>query len=139
MNELYAVSDDDEEDYFHSLDALLSKHETLKSVLVGVSNSAKDLPTQHPAPQPNRASAGRLSSLPDDVEEFGSDDTFRDEHSDDEEEDASISEPESIPPSEDMEAAEAAARRVLVAEADVDRVWPATAAPGTPGKTHLYS
>ncbi|EFJ46229.1 hypothetical protein VOLCADRAFT_93469 [Volvox carteri f. nagariensis] len=118
MDAPYADVDDDEEDYFRNLDALLSSHQALKSILGGTV-SGQPQPHQYTPHQPSRAPAVRQPPHSNgDHDESGSEGI----EGDDDSEYEPSSEPESESALEQMEAAEAAARGVLDAEADIDQL-----------------
>ncbi|GLC33137.1 hypothetical protein PLESTB_000366500 [Pleodorina starrii] len=125
MNVTYPDIDDEEEDYFRSLDALLLTQQTIKSIL-GASNHsdhAQPLPHGVAPSQQVRASAGHRpqplldpeTSSEDELGGPGGDD----DDGDDDEETEPSSEPESEAASDGLEVANAAARGVLDAEADI--------------------
>ncbi|GIL76271.1 hypothetical protein Vretifemale_5875, partial [Volvox reticuliferus] len=112
----YSNADDDEEDYFRSLDAILASRQEIKSILGGGTSGQAQVP-QCGYAQPTRACAARQPFLLADDDDS---DSNADDDNDDEYEPSS--EQESEPLSEDMEAAEAAAQGVLDAEADIAKV-----------------
>ncbi|GIL44941.1 hypothetical protein Vafri_2382, partial [Volvox africanus] len=117
----YENADDDEEDYFRSLDAVLSSRQEIQSILGG-GTSGQPKVQQCGHAQPVRTDAARQPFLLADDVDSDSESDFGNADGDDDGNYEPSSEQESEPLSADIEAAEAAAQGVLDAEADIAKL-----------------
>ncbi|GLI64907.1 hypothetical protein VaNZ11_008300, partial [Volvox africanus] len=117
----YENSDDDEEDYFRSLDAVLSRRQEIQSILGGGTSGQTKVQQCGHAHTIGTGAARQPFLLADDVDSDSESD-FGNADGDDDGEYEPSSEQESDPLSADIEVAEAAAQGVLDAEADIAKL-----------------